>query len=87
MTSLTHYDNKEEIILGKGIGFGLKKGDTVNQAKIQRRFVTANDQLNFDQVKDISASTIDIINEVMKLVEPLLKIKFNDFQYLFSRSY
>lgn len=27
---------KEEIVIGKGIGFGLKKGDQIDQAKIER---------------------------------------------------
>lgn len=75
-------DGKEEVVLGKGIGFGLKKGDQVDESKIERRFITADDQESFDQVKDISAYTLDVTNKVVKMVEPLLNIKFNDYQYL-----
>lgn len=75
-------DDAEEIILGKGVGFGLKKGDQIDESKIERRFVTANDQVQPDQVKDLSATTIDVTNKVVKMVEPLLQIKFNDYQYL-----
>lgn len=74
-------DGKEEVVLGKGIGFGLKKGDQVDESKIERRFVTADDQ-DLDQVKDIRSTTLDVTNKVVDLVEPLLQIKFNDYQYL-----
>lgn len=72
---------ESEIVLGKGIGFNLKKGDQIDESKIERRFVTADDHKK-DQVKDIRPETIDITNQVVRLVEPLLNIKFNDFQYL-----
>lgn len=39
---------QEEIVLGKGVGFGLKKGDPIDESKIERRFVTKNE---VDQVK------------------------------------
>lgn len=72
---------ESEIVLGKGIGFNLKKGDQIDESKIERRFVTADDHKK-DQVKDIRPETIDITNQVVRLVESLLNIKFNDFQYL-----
>lgn len=73
---------KEEIVIGKGIGFGLKKGDQIDQAKIERRFITAEDQESIMQLKDISARTLELTTKVIKLAEPKLNIKFNDFQYL-----
>ena len=30
---------QEEIVLGKGVGFGLKKGDPVDESKIERRLL------------------------------------------------
>ena len=73
---------KEEIVIGKGIGFGLKKGDQIDQEKIERRFITAKDQESIMQLKDISTKTLELTTKVIKLVEPKLNIKFNDFQYL-----
>lgn len=70
---------QEEIVLGKGVGFGLKKGDPVDESKIERRFVTKDE---VDQVKGFDPKTIEVTNKVLQLVEPLLQIKFNDFQYL-----
>ncbi|PJZ17535.1 antitermination protein BlgG [Lactobacillus crispatus] len=70
---------QEEIVLGKGVGFGLKKGDPVDESKIERRFVTKDE---VDQVKGFDPKTIEVTNKVLQLVESLLQIKFNDFQYL-----
>lgn len=35
-----------------------------------------------DQVKGFDPKTIEVTNKVLQLVESLLQIKFNDFQYL-----
>lgn len=73
---------QEEVILGKGVGFGLKPGDQVDDGKIERRFIATDHKNELNQVKEISASTIDLTNKVIEMVEPLLNVKFNDFQYL-----
>ena len=70
---------QEEIVLGKGVGFGLKKGDSIDESKIERRFVTKDE---VDQVKGFNPKTIETADKVVQLVEPLLQVKFNDFQYL-----
>lgn len=70
---------QEEIVLGKGVGFGLKKGDPIDISKIERRFVT-KDEVN--QVKRFNPKTIEVTDKIVQLVEPLLQVKFNDFQYL-----
>ncbi len=66
---------KEEIVIGKGIGFGLKKGDQIDQEKIERRFITAKDQESIMQLKDISTKTLELTTKVIKLVEPKLNIR------------
>ena len=60
---------QEEIVLGKGVGFGLKKSDPVDESKIERRFVTKDE---VDQVKGFDPKTIEVTNKVLQLVEPLL---------------
>ena len=57
---------KEEIVIGKGIGFGLKKGDQIDQEKIERRFITAKDQESIMQLKDISTKTLELTTKVIK---------------------
>lgn len=75
-------DGKEEIVLGKGIGFGLNTGDKIDESRIQRRFVLANDKIDIDQLKSIKPTAFDLTNQVVQLVEPLLNIKFNSMQYI-----
>lgn len=70
---------QEEIVLGKSVGFGLKKGDPIDENKIERSFVTKDE---VDQVKGFNPKTIETTNKVVQMVEPLLQVKFNDFQYL-----
>lgn len=73
---------QEEVVLGKGIGFGLKKGDSIDESKIERRFKAEENQDELKQISEFDASTIDLTNKVIEMVEPLLNVKFNDFQYL-----
>lgn len=75
-------NGKEEVVLGKGIGFGNKSGDTIDISKIEHRFVMAENKINIDQIKEIRATTFDITDKVIDLVERKLQIKFDDFQYL-----
>lgn len=75
-------EDKEEIVLGKGIGFGLKMGDKIDESRIKRRFVLASDKVDFNQLKSIRADTFDLTNQVVQLVESLLDIKFSSMQYL-----
>ncbi|GAA0192531.1 PRD domain-containing protein [Lactobacillus kefiranofaciens subsp. kefiranofaciens] len=75
-------DGKEEIVLGKGVGFGLKKGQEIDESKIERRFVTTENSNEVKQVKEFRPQTIDITNKVIEMVEPLLQTKFTDYQFL-----
>lgn len=35
---------QEQVVLGKGVGFGLKKGDKIDESKIERRFIANSHQ-------------------------------------------
>ncbi|BDR56807.1 PRD domain-containing protein [Xylocopilactobacillus apis] len=76
-------NNTEWVVIGNGIGFGKKPGDQVDQSKISRRFVAADEDSSvLDTLSDISDQTVLITNEVVKMVEPILNAKFNSYQYL-----
>ena len=80
--ALVEDDGKEEIVLGKGIGFGLKKGQEVDESKVERCFVTTDQSDEIKQVKSFRSQTIDVTNKVVKMVEPLLQTHFTDYQFL-----
>ena len=72
-------EGQEEVVLGKGIGFGLKEGQDVDENKIERCFVTSDQS---DEVAQFKSQTIDVTNQIVKMVEPLLQTHFTDYQFL-----
>ncbi|UTH92193.1 PRD domain-containing protein [Lactobacillus acidophilus] len=75
-------EGQEEVVLGKGIGFGLKEGQDVDENKIERCFVTSDQSDEVAQVKEFKSQTIDVTNQIVKMVEPLLQTNFTDYQFL-----
>ncbi|BDR58902.1 PRD domain-containing protein [Xylocopilactobacillus apicola] len=76
-------NNTEWVVIGNGIGFGKKTGDSIDDSKITRRFIAADaDSTELNTLTSISEQTIIVTNEVVKLVEPYLSVKFNSYQYL-----
>ena len=72
----------EWIVIGNGVGFGKKKGMLIDEGMIERRFVTAEkNSLDIESFKEIESQSLELTTKVIELVEPLLKIKFNDYQY------
>ena len=57
---------QEKIVLGKGIGFGLKKGQDVDQSKIERCFVTTEQSNEVEQVKELQPKQLMITNQIVK---------------------
>ena len=75
-------EGQEEVVLGKGIGFGLKEGQDVDENKIERCFVTSDQSDEVAQVKEFKSQTIDVTNQIVIMVEPLLQTHFTDYQFL-----
>ncbi len=69
--------HKEMILMGKGIAFGLKKGDSVDENKIEKKFVFDTRELNdkftalFNQVPvkyiELSSSIIDYASKQLNV--------------------
>lgn len=73
----------EWVVVGNGIGFGKCAGDMVDEEKITRRFVAAEkDYSMVEAFTDIKPQALSITTQVIDLVEPILKVHFNDYQYL-----
>lgn len=75
-------DNNDEIVvMGKGIGFMKKPGDSVDSSKIEKIFTLKNDESKkkyFRNMEDISSEYIDITNHIVKYATDILKCKLND---------
>lgn len=71
----------EMILMGKGIGFGLKQGDRPDEEKIEKVFKidSAENQDRFVKlVNDIPASHLDLTQKVLDLAEQELHTEFDD---------
>ena len=75
-------DNNDEIVvMGKGIGFMKKPGDSVDSSNIEKIFTLKNDESKkkyFRNMEDISSEYIDITNHIVKYATDILKCKLND---------
>lgn len=70
VTLVLNNSNHEEIIMGKGVGFGKKENDTIDESKIEKRFVLEDktsvkafqELLNRIDIEDIELAS-DIIQD------------------------
>lgn len=63
---------QEEVVMGSGIGFGLKPGDDVNQKKIEKRFVFDDKKQFYDLEKlleRIDYRDFELSSEIIQLFE------------------
>lgn len=82
---LTYIEGKEVIILGTGIGFRKKKGDLIDESKIQKKFVLEDKQQSHEIAsvfgmlsKEETEIILDIINDAISR----MNLKISDSIYL-----
>ena len=72
----------EWVVVGKGVGFGRKTGEVVDDSLVEHKFVAADkNSPEIEEFKDIKPQALQLTTEVVKLIEPLLKLTYNDYQY------
>lgn len=74
---------KDWVVIGKGIGFGLKKGMPVDESKIERRFLAQDetDQVEPEVVKGIDPQSFEATDKVCEMLESKYGISFTGYQY------
>lgn len=76
-------ENRKEIILtGKGIGFGKKPGDTVEQEKISKFYpfeYTTQQKMMIDAIKEVPEDILLITEELLDRVEEIIGEAFVPF--------
>ena len=79
-------DNDEEVIvMGKGIAFGKKSGDLIDESLIQKKFVFDKSELNekFSQLFDeIPQQYVELTVSIVEMVQKELGIRFDSSIYL-----
>jgi len=57
------------ILLGSGIGFYVKKGDLVDESKIEKVFIANENTLLFDLLNQIPSSYLNITDEIVRFAK------------------
>jgi beta-glucoside operon transcriptional antiterminator len=81
---LAYKDSSEVVIFGKGIGFGKKHGDEVDNKKIEKVFVTNENHLSSFKTlfEEVSTEYADLTFRIVKQAESDLKIEFISSTYI-----
>jgi transcriptional antiterminator len=74
-------EETEVVLIGKGIGFGKKKGDTIEQDKVDKCFVliNSNEQEQYKQLlHQVDEEFIAVMNDAVRLIEKKLQSSLNE---------
>ncbi|WP_286907046.1 BglG family transcription antiterminator LicT [Clostridium sp. UBA1652] len=85
VVTIKNEDNQESVVMGRGIAFQKKKGDEIDEEKIDKIFVLKNKSINdklITLVNDIPAEYLEVSEEVIKYAEEMLNTKLNENIYL-----
>lgn len=78
-------NNKEAVVMGRGLAFQKKKGDEISEDAVDKVFVLENKFVNDKLIKlinDIPASYLEISEEIINYAETKLDTKLNENIYL-----
>lgn len=76
-TALVKDNTKEYIVMGKGIAFNKKEYDTIDQTKIEKKYILQN--TSFDKLmQNSSVEDLELANQIIKHAEIELGYSFND---------
>ena len=83
---LSEGNQKEEIIItGRGVAFGKKSGDLIDENKIEKTFILKHSETseNFKLLlENIPVEYISVSYDIIEYAKNLLNIQFNDFIYV-----
>ena len=78
-------NGEEAVVMGRGLAFQKKKGDEIDESKIEKIFVLENKSINeklLTLVNDIPAKYLEIAEDIIRYAEDKLNTKLNENIYL-----
>lgn len=78
-------DGKDQVVCGRGLAFGKRVGDVIDETKITQHFVLKEDKENqrFQEiVQNIPLEYIELASEIIDMVKLKLAKKINDIIYI-----
>lgn len=83
--TIINENDEEAVVMGRGLAFQKKKGDEIDESKIEKIFVLENKSINqklLTLVNDIPAKYLEIVEDIIKYAEDKLGKKLNENIYL-----
>ncbi|WP_199426464.1 glucose PTS transporter transcription antiterminator GlcT [Thermaerobacillus caldiproteolyticus] len=77
----SHPEYDEVVLLGKGIGFGKKKGDYIEQSAVEKWFILKNEREQEQYKKllpELDEEFIGVMNEVMQHIKSRVHVPLNE---------
>ena len=77
-------DGSQKVVLGKGIGFGLKPGDEIDTTKVDRIFSAGFEDKNrlIELIKEIPDQCLEVSEEIISYARNILKKDISDTIYI-----
>ncbi|WP_282805694.1 PRD domain-containing protein [Lactobacillus isalae] len=80
-------DGKEWVLVGKGLGFGFKKGDAIGNERIEKRFRAEEKEIGSQQaisqvLSKINPQVLLVITNISSKIEKFLGFKLSNYNYL-----
>ena len=85
VVTIINENNQESVVMGRGIAFQKKKGDEIDEDKVDKIFILENKSINdklITLVNDIPVENLEIAEEIVKYAEDKLNTKLNENIYL-----
>lgn len=85
VVTIINENDEEAVVMGRGLAFQKKKGDEIDENKIEKIFVLENKSINerlLTLVNDIPAKYLELAEDIIKYAEDKLSKKLNENIYL-----
>lgn len=85
VVTIINENGEEAVVMGRGLAFQKKKGDEIEESKIEKIFVLENKGINeklLTLVNDIPAKYLEIVEDIIRYAENKLNTKLNENIYL-----
>ena len=85
VVTIINENDEEAVVMGRGLAFQKKKGDEIDESKIEKIFVLENKSINeklLTLVNDIPAKYLEVAENIIKYAENKLGTKLNENIYL-----
>ena len=80
LVTILNNNDKESVVMGRGIAFQKKKGDEIDDTKVEKIFVLENNNVNdkfLKLINDILVECIEVAEEIISYAEENLETTLN----------